>query len=54
MGALCEPAEGGLRLTAFAGSADGTRGERAVRSGPADDPEGLAHEVAGALSAVRR
>ena len=54
VGALCEPVDGGLRLTAFVGSADGTRGERAVRSGPADDPEGLAHEVAGALSAVRR
>jgi hydroxymethylbilane synthase len=54
VGALCERDQGGLRMTAFAGSADGTRGERAVRSGPADDPEGLAREVAAALSPVRR
>ena len=54
MGALCETDEGGLRLTAFAGSADGTLAERAVRSGPADHPEGLGREVAAARSAVRR
>jgi hydroxymethylbilane synthase len=54
VGALCEPVDGGLRLTAFVGSTDGARVERAVRSGPADDPEGLAREVAAALSAVRR
>ncbi len=54
VGALCEPDQGALRMTAFAGSADGSRGERAVRSGPADDPEGLGREVAAALSPVRR
>jgi hydroxymethylbilane synthase len=54
VGALCESVEGGLRMTAFVGSADGARGERAVRSGPADDPEGLAREVAAALATVRR
>ncbi len=54
VGALCEAVGGGLRMTAFVGSVDGSRAERAVRSGPGDDAEGLGREVAAALSAVRR
>jgi len=54
VGALCAPAPAGLRLTAFAGSEDGTRVERAVREGPAGDPEGLGRLTADALAAARR
>jgi hydroxymethylbilane synthase len=54
VGALCEPVGDALRMTAFVGSADGARGQRAVRSGPGDDPEGLALATAAALAAVRR
>ncbi len=54
IGALCEPQGDGLRLRAFAGSEDGARGDRAERSGPADDPEALGREAAAALSAARR
>ena len=53
VGAFCEPVDGGLRMTAFAGSDDGTRGERVVRAGALDDPEGLGREAAAALGSVR-
>lgn len=53
VGALCEAAGGGLRMTAFAGSDDGSRGERAVREGAIDAPEALGRAVAAALAAVR-
>jgi hydroxymethylbilane synthase len=52
VGALCEPAGDALRLTAFAGREDGARAERAVREGPAADPESLGREAAAALSPV--
>jgi len=54
IGALCEIHDGGLRLTAFAGSADGRRGERVVVEGPRDDPEGLGAAAAERLAGVRR
>lgn len=54
VGALCAPTARGLRITAFAGAADGTRGERVVLEGGRDDPEALGAEAAGALAAVRR
>ncbi len=53
VGALCAPHGDGLRLTAFAGTPDGTRGERVTVEGPAGDPEGLAAEAAALLAAVR-
>lgn len=53
IGALCEPHLDGLRLTAFAGSADGRRGERVVVNGAPGDPEGLGAQAATALAAVR-
>jgi len=50
VGALCAPdAAGGLVLTAFAGDPDGSRGERVVREGALDDPEGLGRAAAEAL-----
>ncbi len=55
VGALCEPSGAdALRLTAFAGSADGARGDRVVVDGPRDDPEALGAAAAAALSPVRR
>jgi len=54
VGALCEAVGGGLRMTAFAGSEDGTRGERVTVEGDAADPDALAREAAAALGAVRR
>ena len=53
VGAYCAPHGDGLRLIAFAGSQDGTRGERVVREGPSDAPEALGRETAAALAAVR-
>ncbi len=53
VGAFCAPAAGGLRIVAFAGSDDGVRGERVVRQGRLDDPEGLGREAAAALASVR-
>ena len=53
VGAYCAPRGGGLRITAFAGSDDGRRGERVVREGPLGDPEALGREAAAALAAVR-
>lgn len=53
VGAFCEPHGGGLRLTAFAGSDDGIRGERVVHQGSLADPVALGHAAAGALAAVR-
>jgi hydroxymethylbilane synthase len=53
VGALCERVGSGLRLTAFAGSEDGSRIERATREGPAHDPDALGRRTAGALAAVR-
>lgn len=53
VGALCEPHGDGLWMTAFAGSADGTRGERVVVAGSAGDPEALGAEAAAGLAAVR-
>ena len=49
VGALCEPADGWLRLLGFAGDPDGVRVARAERRGPAEDPEGLGRAVAEAL-----
>ena len=53
VGAFCAPAAGGLRMVAFAGSDDGMRGERVVRHGRLDDPEGLGRDAAAALASVR-
>ena len=53
VGAYCAPHAGGLRMTAFAGSEDGARGDRVVRDGAADAPEALGREAAAALAAVR-
>lgn len=53
VGAFCEPYAGGLRIVAFAGSEDGSRGERVVRRGPLDDPAALGRDAAAALAAVR-
>ncbi len=52
VGALCEPHDGGLRLTAFAGTPDGVRAERVVREGPRSAPEALGAAAAAALAGV--
>lgn len=49
VGALCAPDGEGLSLTAFAGAEDGRPAARAVRRGPAGDPEGLGEEAAAAV-----
>lgn len=54
IGALCEPAGGGLRMTAFAGSADGARAERVVVAGELAAPEPMAARAAAALGVARR
>jgi hydroxymethylbilane synthase len=54
IGALCEARGDDLRITAFAGSADGARGERVVVEGPRDDPEALGAAAGGRLAGVRR
>ena len=53
VGALCEPRAGGLRITAFAGTADGVRGRRVVREGSFAEPEALGALAAAALAGVR-
>jgi hydroxymethylbilane synthase len=53
VGALCRPHGAGLRLTAFAGAADGRHAERVVVDGDAGAPEALGAEAAGLLAAVR-
>jgi hydroxymethylbilane synthase len=53
VGAFCEAHAGGLRIVAFAGSEDGSRGERVVRRGSLDDPAALGRDAAAALAAVR-
>ncbi len=53
VGGFCEPAPGGLRLTAFAQSEDGARSGRVVREGPLSDPEALGAAVAAELAGVR-
>ena len=53
VGAYCAPVPGGLRIVAFAGSDDRTRGERVVREGRLADPEALGREAAAALADVR-
>lgn len=53
VGALCEARGRGLRITAFAGSADGLRGERVVLEGALADPEDLGVRAAEALGGVR-
>jgi hydroxymethylbilane synthase len=54
IGALCEEAGTLLRLHAFAGSEDGRAVARAIREGPASDPEALGREAAAALSPISR
>jgi hydroxymethylbilane synthase len=54
VGAFCRPRGAGLRLTAFAGAADGTRAQRVEVDGDADAAEALGAEAAGLLAAVRR
>jgi hydroxymethylbilane synthase len=54
VGALCEPAGDRLRITAFAGSEDGSLAERTSLEGDRGDPEGLGREAAAALAAARR
>ena len=47
VGALCTVGDAGrLAMTAFAGAADGSRGERVAAEGPADDPEALGARAA--------
>ncbi len=53
VGGFCEAVRGGLRLTAFAQSEDGSRSGRVVREGPLDDPEGLGAAAAGELADIR-
>jgi len=50
VGALCEAGgDGRLAMVAFAGAADGSRGERVRAEGPADDPEALGARAADKL-----
>lgn len=53
IGAYCEPAGRGLRLTAFAQSEDGTRSDRVVHQGTLADPEALGAAAAAALAGIR-
>jgi hydroxymethylbilane synthase len=52
IGAHAEPADGALRLTAFAGMPDGSHWIRDVHEGDADDPAGLGRAVAERLGAA--
>ncbi|MDX6554010.1 MAG: hydroxymethylbilane synthase [Miltoncostaeaceae bacterium] len=53
VGALCTAGDAGrLAITAFAGAADGSRGERVAAEGPADDPEALGARAAEKLREV--
>jgi hydroxymethylbilane synthase len=53
VGAFCDAAGGGLRITAFAGSDDGARAARVVREGPLADPAALGRAAAAALASIR-